>query len=333
MSKLEEAMRATDGDPMSWLWALAAAAKGTRRVPPGFEDAAIAGLARAAIELGEPKFGWGIGFARVADVGARLLAVCPSERLAKGVLGLAALSGIGADVVKVVRKSRSKAVATALREFDRREKKPTTYPAMRKAMDGYVDEVFPRRAKPSKPKPPADPLRFANGKVLARSSDGAWNAYRKALRATTGPKGKRDERRAVTPKDVTTKERRQLVGILAKAFGLKEKAFAFDDIVSGTSDEEVIAETSQMPIEWWDIVDDKKKVRYQLWTYHVDCGSLVLAGTSKRVASIIQFGFRVEAKDPDHRLARAMEAAHADLRKRCPKSELAGMNFTFDDDD
>jgi hypothetical protein len=330
--KLEEAVSAPmDGDPMFWLWNLAAAAKGKKKVPADFEDAAIAGLARAAVALGEPKNGWGIGFARVAEVGAQLLVVHPSERLAKGVLGLAALSGIGGDVVKSVRRSKSKAVAKALAEHDRREKKATTYAAMRKAMDGYVDEVFPRNAKRAAPKPPVDHLRFANGKVLARSNDGAWNAYRKALRATTGPKGKRDdERRALTPKDVTPKERKQLVGILAHAFGLRA-SFDFDDIVSGTSDEELIAETAQTPIEWWDIVDDKKKVRYQLWTYHADCGSLVLPGTSKRVAAIIQFGFGVEVKDPDHRLARAMEAAHADLRKRCPKSELAGMDFSVDD--
>lgn len=336
MSKLEDAIHAPmEGEPMSWLWAVAAAAKGAKNVPPGFEDAVMAGLARAAIALGEPKFGWGIGFARVADVGAQLLAVCPSERLAKGVLGLAALSGIGGDTVTRVRKSKAKGVAKALREFDRREKKPTTYKAMRKAMMGYVDEVFPRTLpkKKTAPKPPAVRLRFVNGKVLARSSDGAWNAYRKAARAVTGPKGKRDERRVVTPNDMTKTERAQLVGILAKAFGLKEKSFGFDDIVAGTSDEELIEETSQMPIEWWDIADDDDKVRYQLWTYHVDCGSLVLAGTSKRVASIIQFGFGVEVKDPDHELARAMEAAHDDLRKRCPKSELAGMDFSFDDDD
>jgi hypothetical protein len=37
-------------------------------------------------------------------------------------------------------------------------------------------------------------------------------------------------------------------------------------------------------------------------------------------------------KDPDKKLARAMEAAHAELRKRCPKSELAGMAFSVDDD-
>jgi hypothetical protein len=49
--------------------------------------------------------------------------------------------------------------------------------------------------------------------------------------------------------------------------------------------------------------------------------------------SIIQFGFGVEVNDPDHELARAMEAAHAELRKRCPKSEVARMDFSVDDDD
>jgi hypothetical protein len=57
------------------------------------------------------------------------------------------------------------------------------------------------------------------------------------------------------------------------------------------------------------------------------------ARTTKRVASIIRFGFGVEVKDPDHELARAMEAAHAQLRKRCPKSEVARMGFSVDDGD
>jgi hypothetical protein len=110
MSKLEDALNApTAGNPMEWLWALSAATKrAPKKLPPGFEDAAIAGLARAAAALGEPKSGWGIGFARVADVGVRLLAVCPTERLAKCVLGLAALSGIGGDQVTAVRRLKSR---------------------------------------------------------------------------------------------------------------------------------------------------------------------------------------------------------------------------------
>jgi hypothetical protein len=90
----------------------------------------------------------------------------------------------------------------------------------------------------------------------------------------------------------------------------------------------VLAETAQAPIEWWDVIDAKKKVLYQLWTHHVDCGSLVAAGTTKCVASIDQLVFGVEVKDPDHQLARAMEAAHRDLQKRCPKSELVSVDFS-----
>jgi hypothetical protein len=339
MSKLEEAMnRPMEGDPVSWLWMLAAAAKPPpKKVPDGFEDIAIAAMARAAIKMGEPKNGhWGIGFARIADTGAELLSICPTERLAKGVLGLAALSGIGGDAETAVRKkkSKSKGIAAALAEFDRREPKAEGYAAMRKAMTGYVDEVFPKQSAKKKPaKPLALRLKLVNGRVIDNDVSGAATAYREAARATTGPKRRgKDERRAVKPKDVSKKEREQLVGIIKKAFGLEKKSFDFAEIVSGESKEELLAETAQTPIEWWDVVDEKKKVLYQLWIYHVDCGSLVVAGTTKRVASVIQFGFGVEVKDPDKKLARAMEAAHADLRKRCPKSELAGMDFSVDDD-
>jgi hypothetical protein len=301
-----------------WLWSLANAAKrAPKKLPAGFEDAVIEGLARASTALGEPKNGWGIGFARVADVGAKLLARHPTERIAKAVLGLAALSGIGGDTITEVRRLRSrKPIAAALAELDRREAKASTYASMRRAMKGFADEVFPRE-KAKRAAPPVEVLRIVNGKVtMVASKGGAWGAYRKALRDTTGPKRKgKDERRVVRPSDLTKAERAQLAGIWAKAFGPSEE-LSFD-----------------MPIEWWDVVDAKGKVRYQLWAYHVDCGSLVHPKTSKRVGAIIQFGFGVEVKDPGHRLARAMEAAHADLRKRCPKSEIAGADFTFDEDD
>jgi hypothetical protein len=339
MSKFEDALNAPmDAEPKLWLWRLAANAKpAPKKLPPGFEDAVITGLARAADKLGEPKNGWGIGFSTLAETGSQLLPLCPTERLARCVLGLAALSGIGGEWVTAVRKLKSKkAIAAALADFDEREEDAHSYPAMRKAMTGYCDEVLPHKKPKKKAKPNALRLHLVNGRVIANESSGAWAAYREALRATTGPKRKgKDERRLLKPADVPPKEREQLVGILAKAFGLKEKSFGFDDIFSGKAEkdeDEVLAETAQTPIEWWDVVDDAKKVRYQLWTYHADCGSLVEAGTSKRVASIIQFGFGVEEKDPDHQLARAMEAAHTELRKRCPKSEIAGMDFSVDDD-
>lgn len=332
MSKLDEAINAPpDGDPMAWLWSLANAAKSApRKVPPAFEDAAVAGLARAAAALGEPKNGWGIGFVQVADVGARLLAICPSERLARCVLGLAGLSGIGGDIVTAVRKRSShEPIAAALGEFDRREEKASTYKAMRKAMIGFADEILPRKGVAKKAaKKSALRLHIVNGRIIRNDGGGAWGAYRKALRATRRltSKGK-DERRTVAPADVPKKEQEQLVGILTTAFGLKKGSFRYADIFSGKSKEETLVELVQTPIEWWDVVDDGKQVKYQLWFYHADCGSLVLAGTSKRVASIIQLGFDVETKDPGNELARAMAAAHAELRKRCPKSELSGVDF------
>lgn len=336
MSKLEEVLAAaSDEDPKLWLWRLVAAAKpAPKKVPPGFEDAVIAGLARGSTKLGEPKSGWGIGFAALAESGAKLLPLCPTERLARCVLGLAALSGIGGEWVTAVRALKShEGIAAALAEFDTREESAETYPAMRKAMTGFCDEVLPVKKPKGKAKPNALRLHLTNGRVLASQRSGAGSAYREALRATTGPKRKgKDERRLLRPEDVSKEERAQLVGILAHAFGLEKGAFRFEDIVSGEAEEEVLAETAETPIEWWDVVDDAKTVRYQLWTYHADCGALVIAGTAKRVASIIQFGFGVEVKDPDRKLARAMEAAHAELRKRCPKSELAGMDFSVDED-
>jgi hypothetical protein len=332
VSKLEDALDAPMEDPQMWLWSLARAAKRKpKKVPERFEDLVIEGLVRAATALGEPKHGWGIGFARVADAGAKLLAIHPTERLARGVLGLAALSGIGGDTVKEVRKLKSrKAIAAALAELDRREAKAETYASMRKALIGFADEVFPR-PKARAPKPAPEMLRLVDGKVIAPRASGPWSAYRNVARGSTR-KG-RDERRVVRPSEMTKTERKQLVGIFAKAFGLDAKSLSFDEIFSGKTDHDVLVESAQTPIEWWNVVDAKKKVRYQLWAYHADCGSLVHAGTAKRVAAIIQFGFGVEVKDPDHRLARAMEAAHADLRKRCPMSEIAGADFSVDDDD
>lgn len=137
----------------------------------------------------------------------------------------------------------------------------------------------------------------------------------------------KDERTLIEPASLTKQERDQLVAVLANAFGLEPKSFTFDDVFSGKSNSEELRTTAATPIELWDVIDEEKKLRYQLFTYHVDCGSLVEAGTANCLASIIQFSFGVEVKDPNHELARAMEAAHAALRKRCPKSELASMSF------
>ncbi len=57
------------------------------------------------------------------------------------------------------------------------------------------------------------------------------------------------------------------------------------------------------------------------------------ARTTRRVASIVQFGFGVGVKDPDHHVARAMEAVAPVLHTRCPKSEVVRMDFSVDDDD
>jgi hypothetical protein len=322
MGKLEAALAApTDGDKMSWLWQLAAAVeRPPKKLPEGFEDAAIGGLARAATAMGEPKQNsWGIGFSRVAEVGAKFLAACPTERLAKVVLGLAALSGIGGDVVTSVRRRKAnKGIAKALTEYDRREAKAGSYAAMRKAMKGYVDEAFlakDAKAKAKKPPPPGPSLHIVNGRLIPNGQK---------------PKKGKDERTLLAPTELTKKERAQLVGVLAKAFGI-EKTFPYEEIFSGESKRDELQTTAETPIEWWDVVDDKKKVHYQLFTYHADCGSLVEAGTDKRLASIIQFGFEVEVKDPDRALKRRMGRAHAEFRKRCPKSYLAMMNFSDDD--
>jgi hypothetical protein len=116
------------------------------RIPADrLESLVLAYVARAAAERGEPNRGsWGIGFASIAEDAAPFVAKCPTERLARAVLGLAALSGIGGDTVTRLRKLKRPAVVKALAEYDRREANAHTYAEMRAAMTGYVDEVFPR---------------------------------------------------------------------------------------------------------------------------------------------------------------------------------------------
>jgi hypothetical protein len=134
------------------------------------EPLVIGALAQKAKELGEPsKGGWGIGFAGVADDAATFLKRIPTARLARAILGLAHVSGIGGDVVTKVKKLGSNAeIKREIAEAERRAAKPSSYLAMREAMSGFADEVLPPLGKSKKTAPPSKTKAKAKTKTKAK---------------------------------------------------------------------------------------------------------------------------------------------------------------------
>lgn len=166
------------------------------RIPAArLEGLVIADLRRCAMALGEPKGAhWGIGFAQLANPRVAFLDPCPTERLARALLGLAGLSGIGGDVVKsVAEHAREHArqhpeLARAVAEFREREASVKSYLAMREALRGFVDEVYPPlRASSKTASKKAPPKRITPKKPAKKAATAKKGASPKKAASKEGP--------------------------------------------------------------------------------------------------------------------------------------------------
>jgi hypothetical protein len=176
-------------------------------------------------------------------------------------------------------------------------------------------------------------LRFTDCRtIVPEAPDVAWSAYAVAARETKGlPEGEvaqRGEARAVAPAALSAVEREQLCACVQRCFGapgpLSVEGIFAPDRDRGTDE----AEFADMPVEWWDVVDDDDRARYQLWLYHVDCGSLFEAGEARVLADVIQFGF-TWPENPE--AWRALADAHGDACGLYPDSMLASMDLSVDE--
>jgi len=114
-------------------------------VPPArLEPRIYAHLCADARARGEPATGhWGIGFAGPSETAAKFLAVCPTPRLARLVLGLAGLSGIWGDCeTEVAKHATHPAVAAALKAFRARVARVNSYGVMRKKVADWVADAL-----------------------------------------------------------------------------------------------------------------------------------------------------------------------------------------------
>jgi hypothetical protein len=83
------------------------------------------------------------------------------------------------------------------------------------------------------------------------------------------------------------------------------------------------------PVELWDVVDDTEEPVYQAWFFGESHGTVFEAGTTDVVGDVVQFSFTA----PDHPDAwRALAEAHTVAEAEEPDSELARMDFSFDED-
>lgn len=176
-------------------------------------------------------------------------------------------------------------------------------------------------------------LRFTHCRtIVPETPDAAWSAYAAAARDAKGiPEGEitqRGEARKVTPEALSAVERAQLVACVRRCFGT-EGPLDVEGIFAPDRDRDTEeAEFADMPIEWWDVVDDDDRARYQLWLYHVDCGSLFEAGESIVLADVIQFGF---VWSENREAWRALADAHGDACGLYPDSMLASVDLSVED--
>jgi hypothetical protein len=83
------------------------------------------------------------------------------------------------------------------------------------------------------------------------------------------------------------------------------------------------------PVELWDIVDDSEEPIYRAWFFGESHGSVFDVATTDVVGDVVQFSFTAPE---DHELWRALAEAHAEASAEEPDSELARMDFSFDEE-
>jgi hypothetical protein len=81
----------------------------------------------------------------------------------------------------------------------------------------------------------------------------------------------------------------------------------------------------EVPLEWWDVADDEGVVRYQLWIYNVDSGSLFINNSLDTAGEICQFYF--QSDDPE--LAMELQQAKDELSQSSKDSEIISVNINF----
>jgi hypothetical protein len=123
--------------------------------------------------------------------------------------------------------------------------------------------------------------------------------------------------------ELNEQEKKQLIKAGFLYFGEKrsfESLFQTDDEENSLYDEE---DDLSNFLELWDVVDDEKKVVYNLWLYEVDAGTMFKVNSTEVFAEIIQFGF--ECKDNTTRIE--LENAQIKTIKDYHKTGLEQVSF------
>ena len=80
---------------------------------------------------------------------------------------------------------------------------------------------------------------------------------------------------------------------------------------------------AEVPIEWWDILGEDGAVKYQLWLYATDSGTIFLDGSTEFCAELCQFGYDGD----DEKLAESLVNAQESALIGEPDCELASYSF------
>lgn len=128
--------------------------------------------------------------------------------------------------------------------------------------------------------------------------------------------------------DLDAVERAQLVACAGRGADVVftlEELFQPDFAARG-DDHAWIAETAEVPIEWWDVVDEGRGL-YRFVILRVDCGFLLRAGTTEIIADAPQCGSSWEGLESWSASERKeFSEAHRRCAAENPRSQIASFH-------
>jgi hypothetical protein len=112
-------------------------------------------------------------------------------------------------------------------------------------------------------------LEFANWRGLRET----WEVWQRNAR----PQGSHEGRTLCAIGELSPRDRRQLETILERK-GVATAPFVLDALFTHPFPLRNETELFDLPIEWWDLVDEDGQPHMQLWLYNADCGTLFVSG-------------------------------------------------------
>lgn len=122
--------------------------------------------------------------------------------------------------------------------------------------------------------------------------------------------------------DLTNEEKKQIV-IAGNLYHGEE--YSAETLAAKEDDENYEEEISFFNLEIWDVIDESNELKYKLFLYMVDSGTLFEGESTEVAGEIIQCGFECS----DDELAELLLKAQKEAKKEYKDKELFGVDFAW----